>query len=160
MPETALERYNAREAARAAVIDEYVREARLKALDRNKTTECRNESHGDCTGMLDHDHSDCLCTCHDPAWTYWVEWYICPRDGLLAPGSMVSGHYGGLDEAIDDGFAAKPAEATWIRKNWNLGLVEQVTEERWDALGDWDEKTEAEKNALRAVLTGDGRNSA
>lgn len=69
---------------------------------------------------------------------------------------MVSGHYGTLGEAINDGFAAKPAEADWIRNNWDLNLVEQVTEERWDALGGWDEKTDTEKDELRAAIrTGD-----
>ena len=152
MPETALARYKARQAQRDALIEEYVQAARSRALDHSKTTECRAERHSDCTGLLDHDFSDCLCTCHDPAWTYWVEWSTC--NGELTPGSLVSGHYGTVDEAIDDGLAAKPAEAAWIRANHEV--IEQVTEERWDALMAWDEKTDAEKAELRAAINRGG----
>lgn len=157
MPETALARYEARQAERDRVIAEALAEARKRAAVLMKSNICRVDDHSACPGIRENG-ADCLCTCHDPAITYWVEWYAYPRDGLLAPGSMVSGHYGTLDEAIDDGFAAKPAEAAWIRDNWDLSLVEQVTEERWDALGDyWDAKAEAEKAALRPSREEAGR---
>lgn len=154
MPETNLERYNARQAKRDELIAEILKEARKQAAQAIKSLACRTDQHERCNGrgVLAGDKpadNECLCTCHDPETTYWVEWS--PAGELLEAGSMCSGPYGTVDEAIDDGFSAKPAEARWIREQITHGrrAIEQVDSERYDALMGWESKTASEKAALQ-----------
>lgn len=150
MPETALERYNTRQAERDALAEEFIREAKQRALAFGKSPVCADGRHDDCIGVTPHrDFAGCLCTCHDPAITYWVWWS--EFDGQFYPVGMTSGPYGTAGEAIDDGFAGSGNDGPWIHQQVQRGndSIEQITEERWDALGDWDLKTDAEKAALR-----------
>ena len=153
MPETNLERYNARQAKRDELIAEILKEARKQAAQAIKSLACRIDQHGRCNGrgVLAGDKpadNECLCTCHDPEITYWVEW-TAASDGAALVG-MCSGHYGTAFEAIVDGFADGPGDVEWIREHND---VEQVDEARWDALDavlfDWAELPTVRKAELR-----------
>jgi len=144
MPETNLAISEARQAKRDEIIGRILKEARNRASKAIKSTNCRAEQHNQCDGTHALASNECLCTCHDPATTYWAEWGNF-RNGLEVAG-MCSGPYGSAEEAIVDGFAESAGDAHWIREH---SYVEEITEERWDALMDWDAKTEAEKSALR-----------
>lgn len=146
MPETALERYNARQAAREAIVEQFTADAAVRAVVFGKSPVCVDGRHDACVGLAPHrDFADCLCTCHDPKTTYWVWWG--EFDGQREVVGMTSGPYDNVDDAIDDGLAGSVGDAAWIRSQRDL--IEQITAERWDALTAWDEKTADEKDALR-----------